>query len=234
MRNKTFSEKRKYYEAYELRYRQVHGRNISWASDSPTPIVLEMIRKYIGESARILDIGCGEGRDSLFLLNQGYDVTGIDVSEEAIRFCRGKADPKMRDRFLVLDVCQDELDCRYHFIYSIATIHMLVLQKDRDSYLQFIRNHLLSGGYALILTMGDGITEMESDISEAFQNKKRTKQETGEEMEIAATSCKMVSFDTFRAELQKNGFEILEDGLTSIEPDFPTIMYALVQRKLNN
>lgn len=28
----------------------------------------------------VLDVGCGQGRDALFLANQGYQVTGIDAS----------------------------------------------------------------------------------------------------------------------------------------------------------
>ena len=106
---------------------------------------------------------------------------------------------------------------------------MLVLEQDRKQYLSFIKRHLSENGYALILTMGDGETETESDISEAFTDKKRTHQETGEEMLIAATSCKIVSFEIFRQELTDSGFEIVEDGLTEIEKDFPTIMYAVVR-----
>src|SRR3990170_6301318 len=30
--------------------------------------------------ARVLDLGCGEGRDSVYFASRGYDVTGLDVS----------------------------------------------------------------------------------------------------------------------------------------------------------
>ena len=33
---------------------------------------------------RVLDVGCGQGRDSLFLAEQGYSVTGIDASQVGI------------------------------------------------------------------------------------------------------------------------------------------------------
>lgn len=71
--------------------------------------------------------------------------------------------------------------------------------------------------------------ESESDIKEAFENKKRTHQTIGEEFLVAATSCKIVSFESFRKELYSSGFSIVEDGLTEIEQDFPTIMYAVVR-----
>ena len=34
------------------------------------------------QKAHILDAGCGSGRDSLYFINQGYQVTAIDASEE--------------------------------------------------------------------------------------------------------------------------------------------------------
>jgi len=37
---------------------------------------------------RILDVGCGAGRHSLYLQNKGFDVTGIDSSPLAIKVCK--------------------------------------------------------------------------------------------------------------------------------------------------
>ncbi len=37
---------------------------------------------------RVLDIGCGAGRHSLYLQQQGHDVTGIDNSPGAIKVCK--------------------------------------------------------------------------------------------------------------------------------------------------
>ena len=90
----------KYYEAYEIRYRQVHGKNLSWASDNPSPIVEEILKKYIhAYHARILDIGCGEGRDCRYLLKQGYDVQAVDISEEAVHYCRDRVSTEEKERF---------------------------------------------------------------------------------------------------------------------------------------
>lgn len=220
----------RYYEAYDKRYRQVHDKALSWAPDGNSPIVIDTLKKYVkSDNPKILDIGCGEGRDCLYLLNLGYDVEAIDISEEAIKFCKQRASEKDKGRFHIVDVCTGHFDGKFDFIYSVATLHMLVLEEDRKAYLSFIKSHLSENGYALILSMGDGEMEMESDIKEAFFNKTRTHQETGQELLIAATSCKTVSFETLRNELQDSGFEIVEDGLTAIENHFPTIMYAIVR-----
>src|ERR1700712_4842000 len=36
------------------------------------------------ENARILDVACGKGRHSIHLAQKGFDVTGIDLSEDSI------------------------------------------------------------------------------------------------------------------------------------------------------
>ena len=33
----------------------------------------------------IIDVGCGNGRDSLYFYKKGFDVTGIDLSDIAIK-----------------------------------------------------------------------------------------------------------------------------------------------------
>lgn len=38
--------------------------------------------------SRILDVACGRGRHSRFLAEQGFDVTGIDLSTDSIEFAR--------------------------------------------------------------------------------------------------------------------------------------------------
>ena len=38
------------------------------------------LRQYLGESGRVLDLGCGTGEHSRFLAAHGFDVVGIDAS----------------------------------------------------------------------------------------------------------------------------------------------------------
>ena len=219
---------RKYYTAYDERYKAVHSRGVRWFGSASTPIVGEILQRYgISQDDRLLEIGCGEGRDAHAVLEAGYSLLATDVSEAAITYCQTSF-PTYADRFAVLDCLTEALDDRFDFIYAVAVIHMLVPDKDRDGFYDFVREHLKPHGVALICSMGDGETELQSDITKAFTLQERN-HESGP-MTVAGTSCRMVSVGTFEMELRRNGLEIREAGLTEALPDFDSLLYAVVER----
>lgn len=220
----------KYYEAYDLRYRQIHQQHLQWASERPSPIVGEVLKGYpVPEGARLLEIGCGEGRDAVDLLCKGLDVLATDISPEAVAFCQNKA-PAFAEHFRVLDCIAGMLEETFDFIYAVAVLHMLVLEEDRRAFYRFIRDHLKPRGLALICTMGDGKTEIQSDIQTAFEPQERVHQGTGKTVWIAGTSCRMVGLDAFQDELSRSNLAVLEMGLTAAPPDFPQMLYAVVRK----
>lgn len=220
------NENRKYYEAYEERYKTAHAQGVSWETDIRTPIVMEMLEKYhIQRTQPILEIGCGEGRDARALLNAGYDLLATDISKEAIAYCQKQA-PQFASHFRVLDCLSDELEEKFAFIYGVAVVHMLVLDEDRRKFYRFLRDHLQEKGMALICTMGDGEMETRSDITQAFTPLERN--HPSGKMTVAGTSCRMVSWDTFEKEIASSGLTLVEKGMTSALPSFDRLMYAVV------
>lgn len=47
--------------------------------------IQDIFLKYIPVGGKILDFGCGSGRDAKYFLSQGFDVDAIDGSEELCR-----------------------------------------------------------------------------------------------------------------------------------------------------
>ena len=220
---------RKYYEAYDDRYRQAHAENLQWFADEPSAIVAQTIGKYhIPKDARMLEIGCGEGRDARLLLKEDFNLLATDISPEAIAYCR-KLDPDHAASYRVLDCVGGHTDETFDFIYAVAVLHMLVDDADRATFCRFIRAHLNPSGFALICTMGDGSFERQSDITTAFDLQERTHEASGRTVRIAGTSCRIVNFATFERELNGSGFEIIEKGSCRVEPDFSQMMYAVVK-----
>ena len=204
---------RHYCEAYDDRYRVIHAQGLQWSSDTPTPIVLEALRRYAEPGEAVLELGCGEGRDARAVLEAGYRLCATDLSPAAIAYCRARM-PERADCFRELDCLRGTHTCRYRFVYAVAVLHMLVRDEDRSAFYGFIRDHLTPDGAALICTMGDGAFEMQSDPDEAFAG--------------LLYSC--FAFETLRSELAANGLSPVETGLTEAMPDFNSLMYAVVKR----
>lgn len=134
---------KKYYEAYEDRYKIVHNKGFLWETHKQTLEINKIINKYnINKKAYILDLGCGEGRDAIYLLNKGYNVYALDYSKSAILMCNKLTNNVYKDKFFSFDIFKDELTKKFDFIYSIAVIHMFVDDNDRNKFYKFIYDHL--------------------------------------------------------------------------------------------
>jgi cyclopropane fatty-acyl-phospholipid synthase-like methyltransferase len=100
---------------------------------------------------KILDVGCGAGSHSLYLQEKGFEVTSIDISENAIKACqlRGLKNAKTQN---VLD-----LDSDLHQNDKFDTILLLmngtgIFQTISESskYFQKLKNLLNPNGQILI------------------------------------------------------------------------------------
>lgn len=223
---------RKYYAAYDDRYRQIHSQGLQWFYDNPTAIVEKVIHDFgITSYHKILELGCGEGRDAYPLLKRGFDLLATDISPAAIEFARKKW-PEFKANFAELDCISGEISEKFDFIYAVAVVHMLVENADRDAFYSFIRKHLKPDGIALICAMGDGQTERQTDTRTAFDLQSRIHEQSGKEVQIASTSCRMVSLDTLHDELYRNGLHTLKEGITAAPPDFSSLIYTVVQSEI--
>ncbi|MDF2675019.1 MAG: hypothetical protein K0R09_3288 [Clostridiales bacterium] len=204
---------KKYYHAYNERYKKVHEEGLLWFSKEPTPEVLEWIKYYnIRIKDEICEIGCGEGRDSLYLAQSGYCITAIDSSEEAIKKCKDLSREKgLNVNWIVKDALEigDGSEFKkFKWIYTIATLHMLVDDEDRIKFLTSIYNLLEPSGKLLLLSLGDGVNERSSDISTAFELQERNHMWTGRKMNVAGTSYRGVNWANHKKELEQTGFHI--------------------------
>src|SRR5580700_98650 len=52
----------------------------------------QLLKGRISPGMRVLDAGCGSGRNIVYLLREGYEVFGADASAEAVEGVRGLAE----------------------------------------------------------------------------------------------------------------------------------------------
>ena len=222
---------KEYYKAYEERYKDTYKYNTLWETTKPTQIIINTIIKYnINKNSKILDLGCGEGRDTINLLNKGYNVLGIDYSKTVINKCNELTNNKYINNFKQLDILNDKLNMKFDFIYSIAVIHMFLLDSDRNTFYKFIYNHLNEDGYALIISMGDGTSEYTSDINKSFNKVKRININTNKELEVAETSCNIKNKDNLIKEIENNNLKIIKMNIIDTVPNFDRCMSVIVRK----
>ena len=55
------------------------------ALGEPTPIFVEFFEALTAPSLRVLDVGCGQGRDAIFIARLGHQVVALDLSKNGIQ-----------------------------------------------------------------------------------------------------------------------------------------------------
>lgn len=220
-----------YYKAYENRYREVYKTNNLWEIPKPTVEVIETINKYnISKNSKILELGSGEGRDAIYLLEKGYNVLALEYSISAINKCNQLTNNKYLNNFKQFDIINDKLASKFDFIYSIAVIHMFVEEKHRKQFLDFIYSHLYKSGIALIIAMGSGKEEYTSNINEAFEEVERINANTNEKILVAKTSCRVKSMNNMLKEIKSSNLKIIESKVIDDVPGFDKCCFFVVSK----
>ena len=218
-----------YYKAYENRYSIVHNTGELWETTKPTKEVYEAIKKY-KIKGQILDLGCGEGRDAIYLLEKGYNILALDYSTSAIKKCNELTNNKYINNFRQFDIFEDELNEKYDFIYSVAVVHMFLLEQHRKKYYEFIYNHLKKDALALIISLGNGKEEYKTNIEDAFKTVKRININTNSQIEVTATSCYVKPISKMIEEIQKYNLTIIEHKIVNDLPNFVQCEYFIVKK----
>lgn len=110
-------------------------------------------RLSLSEGARVLDIGCGDGKAASRIAScfPGAKVTGVDYSAEMIDYARS-AHRMPNLEFAVRDAQHLDFHEQFDFIVSISCLHWV---RDHALLLDGIRNALVPGGRTFLQFMGD-------------------------------------------------------------------------------
>lgn len=144
----------------------------SLSSGGPSTSVIEFAQylqtQNIPVPQRIVDIGCGKGRNALYLAQLGYIIYAMDYIEFALEHCKKKAEAlNVHDR---IHLYHTELDTTWPFesnffdiaIDCFSSIDIETLE-GRTIYKKEMLRTLKPGGYALVAVVSIE-DEIESEI----------------------------------------------------------------------
>ena len=97
--------------------------------------------KLVPEGGKILDLGCGSGRDSMNFMKLGYEVTAVDGSKELAK----KASALLGKEVIASTFEELELKEKFHGIWACASL-LHIKREDLKIVLNNLYNNLEDNG----------------------------------------------------------------------------------------
>lgn len=99
---------------------------------------------------KVLDIGCGEGKDAVFLARNGYIVSGFDITEKGIEKAKLLAEKcGVQVNFFRADISDYKLEEDYDIIFSSGVFHFINPEL-RNEIISNLKEHTIKGGLNVI------------------------------------------------------------------------------------
>lgn len=103
-----------------------------------------ILRDYSVEDGLVLDLGCGTGKLTRLLAKKGYDMIGVDISEEMLEIAMGHQDKEGGEiLYLLQDMREFELYGTVRAVVSICdSVNYLMEYEDLVQVFSLVNNYL--------------------------------------------------------------------------------------------
>ena len=135
--------------------------------------ILGLIWKNFTKDGNVLDLGCGQGSDLLFLAQNNFKVVGVDNSEVAIKQIVDKATELNLDNVKAekADVREYIIEKDFFDVISCQNVLNFVSKEEAMKVIESIKGTIKTGGYILIqvFTTEDPSISTENKFSSYFE-----------------------------------------------------------------
>ena len=121
----------------------------SWVEDTKRQVDFLVDKLNLNGDEKILDLACGFGRHSLELARRGFDVTGIDITCDYIRYATEQAEKEgLNARFICMDIRDVSFENEFDVVLNMADGAVGYLENDYENLRIFsvVSKALRSGG----------------------------------------------------------------------------------------
>ena len=129
----------------------------------PYPALIETLRER--SPGRLLDLGCGQGRNAVALAALGYEVTAVDASVVGVeQTTRAATDKGLTVQGVVADLAGYRIESAYDVVVMDMVLHSFDDEADRHRILDQIASGVAPGGvvYVVVPEPGPLVAELEA------------------------------------------------------------------------
>ncbi len=147
----------KQYKDIDEIYKNIPLKDLAWVYDTPPQELVDLVKSEKIKPCKTVDLGCGTGTNAIYFANQGFDVTGIDISPTAIKFAKENALKKKANcKFEVADLLGNLKDFtkKFDFAYDWELLHH-IFPENRKKYLLNVRDILKPKGVYLSVSFSE-------------------------------------------------------------------------------
>ena len=123
-----------------------------WDSGVPSEQLKNLLAEGVVKPCRVFEIGCGTGTNAIYLAQLGYDVTAVDLAEEAVKRAEKKAaEAGVKVKFIKADVTAlPDLGAPFPFVFDRGTYH-IVRSINLAGYQSMLGKMVAPGGYFAVM-----------------------------------------------------------------------------------
>jgi len=126
-------------------------KSIPFFKNIPDESLISYCTSNILTKEKALDIGCGNGRNSIYLAKQGFDVIGIDISNQSISWTK-ELSTDYTDKLIFKCQSLFEFEAEpesFDFINDSGCFHHIKPHR-RSQYFESVLKYLKDDGYFLM------------------------------------------------------------------------------------
>lgn len=139
-------------EGWDRIYHRYSPEDLPWELGKPRKGLVELVNSGRIRPSKVLDLCCGAGSNTVYLAEQGFSVTTLDISDKAVVYAKSKADEAevgidfLVGSFLSLPFRNQKFD----FAFDFGCFHHVAAEK-RTAFIEGIYRVLKpKGTYFLV------------------------------------------------------------------------------------
>jgi len=135
----------------------------------PTKALVKVLGRELAPASHVLDLGCGQGRDAVWLARAGHCVTGIDISSVGVAQLNALAEAEgLPIRAIVAAVEGYEPDETPDCLLFDRSLHMLEADA-REAAFARLAGYLPGGGLVVVADEAPNLPGLRAALSGDWQ-----------------------------------------------------------------